>query len=187
MILSISKELFEEETTLGACKLQLQCSWKFWENYVKDDLLWKSILAMSPSLFCFCLVATYVLSSRSNLLRWHLSGESSCFLCQKEHCTLAHVLGSCNIYLQQGRFKYRNDSVLLKLIDSLKVFINGILNKVTQNKKICFVKSGTAPPKRVTNKSGILFLANDWKVVTDCNKQHVFSIQIAINAICQTF
>ena len=65
--------------------------------------------------------------------------------------------------------------------------MNGILNKVTQNKKICFVKSVTTPPKRVTNKSGILFLANNWKVVTDCNKQHVFSIQIAITAICQTF
>ena len=61
--------------------------------------------------------------------------------------------------------------------------MNGILNKVTQNKKIWY----RAPPKKVTNKSGILFLANDWKVVTDYNKHYLFSIQIAITAICQTF
>ena len=45
--------------------------------------------------------------------------------------------------------------------------MNGIPKKVTHNKKICFVKSGTPPLKRTTNKSGILFLANDWKIVAD--------------------
>ena len=102
---------------------------------------------MSPNLLSFCLAATYVLPSPSNLLRWHLSEESSCFLCKKEHCTLAHILGACKISLQQGRFIYRHDSVFLTLIDSLKVFMNSIPNKVTQNKKICFVKSGITPPK----------------------------------------
>ena len=140
---------------------------------------------MSPNLLSFCLAATYnILPSPSNLLRWHLSEESSCFLCKKEHCTLAHILGACKISLQQGHFTYRHDSVLSKLIDSLKAFMNSIPNKGTQNKKICFVKSGTPPPKRSTNKSGILYSTNDWKVVTDCNKQYVFPIQIALTALC---
>ena len=51
-----------------------------------------------------------------------------------------------------------------------------------ENKKICFVKSGTPKPKRTTNKSGILFLTNGWKVVTDCTKQYVFPIQICLTA-----
>ena len=34
-----------------------------------------------------------------------------------------------------------------------------------------FVKSGTPLPKWTTIKLGILFLANDWKVVTDVNNQ----------------
>ena len=38
LISSISKELSVEETTLRACKLQLQCSWTLWENYVKNNL-----------------------------------------------------------------------------------------------------------------------------------------------------
>ena len=61
--------------------------------------------------------------------------------------------------------------------------MNSIPNKNTQNKKICFVKSGTPPPKRSTNKSGIWYSTNDWKVVTDCNKQYVFPIQIALTAL----
>ena len=52
-----------------------------------------------------------------------------------------------------------------------------------QNKKISFVKSGTPPTKRATNRSGILFSVNDWKVVTDVKKQYVFPIQIALTAL----
>ena len=88
LISSISKELSEDEITLRACKLQLQCSWTLWENYVKNNLFLKSILAMSPYLLSVCLATTHVLPSPSNLLWWHLSEESSCFLCKKQHCTL---------------------------------------------------------------------------------------------------
>ena len=62
--------------------------------------------------------------------------------------------------------------------------MNSIPNKVTQKKKVCFVKSGTPPPKRTTNKSGILFLASNWKVVRDSNKQYVSSSQIALTTLC---
>ena len=59
--------------------------------------------------------------------------------------------------------------------------MNDIPNKVTQYKKICYVKSGTPPLKRTASKSGILFLANDWKIVTDVV---AFRIQIALTALC---
>ena len=62
--------------------------------------------------------------------------------------------------------------------------MNDIPNKVTQNKKICYVKSGTPPLKTTASKSGILFLANDWKIVTDVNKKYAFHIQIALTALC---
>ena len=84
---------------------------------------------------------------------------------------------------KKTKITYRHDSVLSKWIDSLKAVMNSIPNKGTQNKKICFAKSGTPPLKRSTNKSGILYSTNDWKVVTDCNKQYVFPIQIALTAL----
>ena len=158
LILSISKELSEKENTLRACKLQIQCSWTLWENYVKNDFPWKSALAMSHNLLSFCLAATHnVLPSPSHLLQWDLFEESSGFLCKKEYCTLPHILEGCKVSLKQGHFTYRHGSVLLKLIDSLKAFMNGIPSKVNQNNEIYFVKSGTPPPKRTTFKSSILF------------------------------
>ena len=110
LILSFSKELSEEETTLRACKLQLQCSWTLWKNDLKNNLSWKSILAISPNLLSFCLAATYsFLSSPGNLMWWHLSEECSCFLCKKEHCTLARILRACKTFIQQDHFTYQHD------------------------------------------------------------------------------
>ena len=56
------------------------------ENYVKNNLSWKAILAMPPNWLSFCLsAATYnVRPSPSNLLLWHLSEK-------KDHYTLAHM------------------------------------------------------------------------------------------------
>ena len=116
------------------------------------------------------------------LLWWQLSKEFSCFLRKREHCTLAHILGACKISLQQDRFTYQHNSILLKLIDTQKA--NCVPNEISQTKKILFVKSGTPPLKRTTNKSGILFLANEWKVVADVNKQYTFLIQIALIPLC---
>ena len=116
------------------------------------------------------------------LLWWQLSKEFSCFLRKREHCTLAHILGACKISLQRGRFTYRHNSILLKLIDTQKA--NCIPNEISQTKKILFVKSGTPSLKRTTNKSGILFLVNEWKDVAGVNKQYTFLIQIALITLC---
>ena len=44
--------------------------------------------------------ATYgTLPSPSNLKRWQITTESSCFLCHKIVCTTAHILGACQITL----------------------------------------------------------------------------------------
>lgn len=61
--------------------------------------------------------------------------------------------------------------------------MNGIPNKAIQNRKICFAKSGTSPRNRATNKSDNFFLANDWTVVVDANKQYAFPIQVALTAL----
>ena len=108
----------------------------------------------------------------NKLLQWHLS-EESCILCKKQHCTLAQILGTCKISLQQDLFIFWHDSVVLKLIDSLKAFMNGIPNKVTL---VPHHQKG-----QLTYQ--VLFLANDWKVVTDCNKQYLFPIETALTAL----
>ena len=66
-----SKEIDEEGNMAKALQLQVQGQWTRWENYIKNDLSWKSVLAMPPNLLSFCLASTYnVLPTPSNLKRW---------------------------------------------------------------------------------------------------------------------
>ena len=86
-------------------QLQLQCHWVQREGYIQNNFTWKTILAMLPNLLPLYLGATYnVLSSPSNLKRWHLASESRRLLCHKDVCTIPHILGACNISLQQGTY-----------------------------------------------------------------------------------
>ena len=92
---------------------------------MKNDLSWKTLLGMPSSLLSFCLNATYgTLPSPSNLKRWQITTESSCFLCQKIVCTTAHILGACQIALKQQRFTYRHDTVLSVLVSTLVKFLS---------------------------------------------------------------
>ena len=88
-----------------AVQLHLQGYWMRWSDFMKNDLSWKTLLDMPSSLLSFCLNATYgTLPSPSNLKRWQITTESSCFLCHKRVCTTAHILGACQIALKQQRF-----------------------------------------------------------------------------------
>ena len=53
-----SKEIDEESNMRKALQLQLQGQCTRWENYVKNDLSWKSLLAMPANLLSFCLAST---------------------------------------------------------------------------------------------------------------------------------
>ena len=109
-IAATSKKIQEEQDMQKAIKLQLQCHWISWQNYVKNNLSWKSVLALPPNLLSFCISSTYiVLPSPSNLNRWDKSNNPSCILCGKHICTIAHILGACKFSLEQGRFTFRHD------------------------------------------------------------------------------
>ena len=94
--------------------LNLYSYWTKWCDFVKNDLSWKTLLAMPSSLISFCLGATFdTLPSPSNLKRWRLITDSSCFLCQKGICTSTHFLEAHKIALHQG---------LLIFLDMIKSF-----------------------------------------------------------------
>ena len=106
-------------------QLHLQGYWTKWCDFVKNDLSWKTLLAMPSSLISFCLGATFdTLPSPSNLKRWRLITESSCFLCRKSICTSVHILGTSKIVLHQIRFSFRHDQLLCELVGILKNFLS---------------------------------------------------------------
>ena len=64
--------------------------WVKWCNFLRLDLSLKTMRAMPNSLLSFCLGATYdTLPFPSDLYRWHIHSEPSCYLCSKTVCTIA--------------------------------------------------------------------------------------------------
>ena len=153
-----------------AVQLHMQGYWTQWCSFVKNDLSWKTLLAMPSPLISFCLEATYnTLPCPSNLKRWKLSTEASCFLCDKSVCTSAHVLGACSVALSEGRFTFRHDSVLREIIMAIKDFLSTYKPvKASPQGFIKFVKQGIKPVKSSKKvHTGILHSASDWKLRFD--------------------
>ena len=103
------------------------------------------------------------LPSPSNLKRWKLTNEASCFLCNKDTCTTSHILGACKIALSQGRFTFRHDNVLRIVISNIRSSVKSIKSSVPTSKqpiKIKFVKTGTRLKNKNSSPSGILHQAS---------------------------
>ena len=56
-----------------------------------------------------------------------------------------HVLGSCKVALQQGRFTYRHNCVLVEILKTLKVFLSDY-EVIDRERRIQFVKAGAKVP-----------------------------------------
>ena len=140
---------------------------------------------MPPNLLSFCINSTYnMLPSPSNLKRCHSSTDSSCTLCHKNICTIAHILGACNFSLKQGSFTFRHDSVLKSLVGTLESFIKQIRPaKSKKINKIHFIKAGQKPSTNERHISGILHLACDWILLADIEDGFVFPSQIALTQL----
>ena len=175
LLSSLATESDDEKFYAKAVQLSLQGQWVKWCSFIKQDLSWKSLLGLPQSLSSFCIGATYdTLPSPSNLHRWNITTERSCFLCKKSICTTPHVLGACKIALKQGRYTYRHDLVLQVLVTELKSVLTSlessdITSDVTST-KINFVKEGTIPKKIKRKKTGILYEAADWVLLSDLEK-----------------
>ena len=94
---------------------ETQCHWTRWTEYIQNDLSWNKLSKMPLNLISFCVNATYdTLPSPSNLRRWKISDEAACFLCKKNICTTAHVLGACKVALKQQRILLFVSAVFLR-------------------------------------------------------------------------
>ena len=143
----ISSHLKKIDDTYAISKtvqLKAQSQWTRWLSYIQQNFSWKSLLAMLANLSSFCISSTYdTLPSPSNLKRWKLTTEASCFLCNKDTCTTFHILGACKVALSQGRFTFPHDNVLRITIINIRSSIKNIKSTVPTSKqpiKTKFVK-----------------------------------------------
>ena len=122
-----NKSIDDTHAVSKAAQLQLQGQWTRWRTYVQHDFSWASLIALPASLTSFCLASTYdTLPSPANLKRWRITTETMCTLCSKDVCTTAHILGPCEVSLEQGRYTFRHHIVLREVIEVLKTFIFNI-------------------------------------------------------------
>ena len=63
------------------------------------------------------------LATRKNLCKWSLSSTSACPFCFQPE-TLQHIISNFKSYLEDGRYTWRHNSVLLHLANSLSSFKN---------------------------------------------------------------
>ena len=121
--------------------------------------------------YFICVSSTYdTLPSPSNLKRWRLTAEASCFLCNKNTCTTSHILGACKVALSQGRFTFSLDNVLRIIISNIRSSVKNIKTSVPTSKqhtKIRFIKKGTRVKNKNSSASGILHQASDWVLLGD--------------------
>ena len=170
-----------------AVQLKVQGQWTRWLNYIQQNFSWKSLLAMPVNLSSFCISSTYdTLPSPSNLKRWKLTTEASCFLCNKDTCTTSHILGACKVALSQGRFTFRHDNVLRIIITNIRSSIMNIKSTVPTSKqpiKIKFVKKGARVKNKNSSPSGILHQASDWILLGDLDGSFSFPPHIAFTEL----
>ena len=135
---------WQTEVASKSCSAESSRPVDKWCNFLRLDLSWKTMLAMPKSLLSFCLGATYDTPLfPSNLHRWGVHSESSSYLCSKTVCTTAHILGDCEVALQQGRFTYHHDSVLQTFLTALQTFLSSYSVSKSLQHHMNFVRPGT--------------------------------------------
>ena len=119
----------------------------FWRNYIKPlvqqgnllklieaenaDLTWKSIIYDLPrGVLSFAVRASIdFLPTFSNLKTWGKRSQTKCKFCGNQE-TLIHILNSCSVFLNQGRFTWRHDSILVHILKQLKNAIGTNSNNI---------------------------------------------------------
>ena len=87
---------------------------------------------LPQELLKFLLNSTHnVLPTSDNLRRWGKTVvDLKCCLCGFPNPTLKHILNGCSMALKQGRYTWRHDSILQRLVEDLKSFV-GCVNSGT--------------------------------------------------------
>ena len=174
----------EEVRSAKAVGMSNQGAWTKWEGVTPRKLSWNEILKKEPLRLHFLLKSVYdLLPSPVNLKRWGKTEEDQCKLCSKR-CTLEHILSSCSVALNQGRYTWRHNKVLNELANILE---QERVKKRTKPKKkvnyINFVTPGATVKPAAKIDEGLLASAQDWILNVDLNSKLVFPVEIVVTKL----
>ena len=133
-----------------------QGQWTAWEEALQRSLSWEEIWQMAPLRLSFLVRAMYdQLPSRENLVRWNKADDSQCPLCGEAQ-SMQHVLTACKVSLASGRYTWRHNQVLAKLVDAVTEACTNAKSRAT-----------SGDPGSRDNNTSILASASDWLVAAD--------------------
>jgi len=176
----------EEQHVRHASCLRRQGVWTKWENVIPFDLSWENLIyGPGPRVISFLLNAQMNSVRTPDMLKlWGYVESAACKLCGAMQCTLHHILVNCQHALEQGRYTWRHDSVLMNIkhhIENILPVFNSrkplIFAEVAKkNFHISFMREGqTKKLPTAAVRRGLLDYANDWKIQVDFkNKSTVF-------------
>ena len=108
-------EQIEANHVLHASCLTRQGVWTHWNRILPFDLSWPNLIyGPGPRVIAFVLNAQINSVRTPDMLKlWGYTQNASCSLCGNVQCTLHHLLVNCPFALNQGRYTWKHDSVLL--------------------------------------------------------------------------
>ena len=109
------KRIVEKLTTQS---LVIEALWKF--SMPASKPIWQKVLNTFPkNIYSFCIrYLNNTLANATNMYKWGRVECPLCPLCRSPQ-TLGHVMGGCKEQLNNGRYNWRHDSVLMNLTRSI--------------------------------------------------------------------
>ena len=181
----LAKESEEERALVYVYSMAKQGRPLAWDAVMFLDVRWRNLLySFSDKILSFYLNSIAdTLPSPANLLLWKMSPIGSCPLCGYQHCTLFHILSNCRHSLMKGRYNWRHDMVLRKMIE----VIRPTLNKENAPKKGTYFESVKGnkyfvPPLKQNGRQEKP-AANDWNLIWDEEYEpFIFPSEIAVSS-----
>lgn len=157
LVLDEIRHVEETHRVQQAVQQHQQGQWTTWDDALQRSLSWDDIWSMAPLRLSFIIRAMYdQLPTGDNLARWNVTQDVKCALCGGTQ-TLHHVLSACTEALGSGRYTWRHNQVLRKLLEAVD----------------CARLKANAKEDRSTGRPaagydcGFLERATDWRVIAD--------------------
>ncbi|KAI8513341.1 hypothetical protein Bbelb_099800 [Branchiostoma belcheri] len=180
------RRMEEEKRRVVAVGQRQQGAWVNWEGAVGRKLTWNDLWGMQNFRLSFLLRAVYdVLPTPQNVTRWY-KNEETCLLCGMERADLKHILSSCKIALQQGRYTWRHNRALRQIAITLENVRRESAGTETSWQPIQFVRGGQRPKEaapRSNNIGGGPLSRGKWKLLADLDSQLRFPEDICVTSL----
>ena len=132
------EEYAESKRYMHCLELAQFAEWREWDRVMEQDRDWnKLIQSRDDTILSFQLGALEdTLPTPSIRKLWYgTKVDATCKVCKSgQQCSLSHVLARCPVALEQGRYKWRHDSILLQIFKIVREARNKGRAKLKQEK-----------------------------------------------------